>query len=58
MATYKIISDKTSLGKVGDHVRGNDLAGLNVAALIEGKHIELVVSSFTKRDKIEKKESE
>lgn len=55
MATYKIISDNTTLGKSGDQVGEKDLDGLNVDALVDGGHLELVVSSFAKRDK---KESE
>lgn len=39
MATYKVTSDNTSLGKMGDVVNNDDLAGLNVEALISGGHI-------------------
>lgn len=55
MTTYKIISDNTTLGKSGETVSNDDLAGLNVDALIAGGHLEPV--SVTQR-KAEKKEQE
>jgi hypothetical protein len=42
MATYKILSNNTSLGSAGSLVAGKDLNGVNVQALIEGGHIEVV----------------
>jgi len=54
MATYKIISDNTSLGSAGSFVADKDLVGLNVQALIEGGHIE----PATKSVKQETKESD
>ena len=42
MATYKIVSDNTTLGKSGDSVDDAALEGLNVDALIQGGHIQPV----------------
>lgn len=41
MTQYKLISDRLSIGTAGDIVDDKALADLNVAALIEGGHIEL-----------------
>lgn len=51
MTTYKIISDNTTLGKNGDTVNADALAGLNVDALIQGGHIEQVVVAARKHEK-------
>jgi hypothetical protein len=54
MTTYKIISDKTSLGKSGATVSIDDLAGLDVGALVAGGHLEPVsVYAVKKSDKKE-----
>jgi hypothetical protein len=53
MTTYKIISDKTSLGKSGETVSEAALVGLNVDALISGGHLEPVSISSKKSDKKE-----
>ena len=53
MTTYKIISDNTTLGKSGATVSIDDLAGLNVDALIAGGHLESVSASSKKLDKKE-----
>jgi|DEB0MinimDraft_10_1074344.scaffolds.fasta_scaffold65551_2 hypothetical protein len=53
MATYKIISDNTTLGKSGQTVTDADLGGLNVAALVSSGHIEPVSVSSRKQDKKE-----
>lgn len=45
---YRIISDCTSLGKPGDTVSDAALDGLNVAALVEGGHIEPIAAKQTK----------
>jgi len=50
MTTYKITSDKTSLGKQGESVSADDLAGLNVEALVSAGHLE-PVSISKKHDK-------
>lgn len=55
MTTYKITSDNTTLGKNGETVTADDLAGLNVDALIAGGHLAPV--SVTSR-KTEKKDAE
>lgn len=49
MTTYRIISDNLTLGNSGTTVSDDDLAGLNVAALITGGHLEAV--SVKKPDK-------
>jgi hypothetical protein len=53
MTTYKIISDNTTLGKSGATVSADDLAGLNVDALIAGGHLEPVSASAKKLTKTE-----
>ena len=52
MTTYKITSDKTNLGKPGESVSADDLAGLNVDALVSAGHLE-PVSISRKQDKKE-----
>jgi hypothetical protein len=44
MATYKVTSDRVDGKKRGDTLHDSDLAGVNVAALVEGGHIEAVRS--------------
>lgn len=53
MSTYKITSIKTSLGKQGETVTADDLAGLNVDALVSAGHLEPVSISSKKSDKKE-----
>ena len=55
MSQYKIISDNTTLGKQGASIDASQLEGLNVDALIEGGHLE-VVNALSK--KFDKKEQE
>ena len=50
MATYKIISDHTSLGNFGDTVAEKDLEGLNIQALLEGGHLTEVNVRVPKQD--------
>ena len=52
MTTYKITSDKTSLGKQGETVTADALVGLNVDALVSAGHIEPAIIS-KKQDKKE-----
>jgi len=40
MATYKVTSDRVSGKKRGDIVSDSDLAGVDVAALVDGGHLE------------------
>lgn len=54
MSTYKINSDRLSVGKKGETVSTHDLVGLNVDALISAGHLEPV--SLTKKS--DKKEQE
>lgn len=51
MTTYKIISDNTTLGKSGESVSETDLDGLNVDALIQAGHIEIIAAASRKTDK-------
>jgi hypothetical protein len=53
MATYKIISDNTTLGSKGATVSDSDLVDLNVAALVSAGHLEPVSISNKKQDKKE-----
>lgn len=53
MATFKIISDSTTLGSKGATVSDSDLAGLSVAALVSAGHLEPVSISSKKQDKKE-----
>lgn len=53
MTTYKITSSKTALGKQGASVSADDLAGLNVDALVSAGHLEPVSISSKKQDKKE-----
>lgn len=48
MTTYRIISDNTSLGKPGDTVNDAQLVDLNVAALVDGGHIEPIAAKQPK----------
>ena len=52
MATYKISSDTTTLGAKGATITDDDLAGLNVDALVSAGHLE-PVSISKKQDKKE-----
>lgn len=54
MATYKVTSDRTSLGSMGATVDDADLEGVNVAALIEGGHISEIKTSKAETSKEEK----
>jgi len=44
MTTYRILSNNTSLGKPGDTINDEKLAGLNVPALVEGGVIEAIAA--------------
>lgn len=44
MATYKVTSDRVEGKKRGDSLTDSDLAGCNIAALVDGGHIEPVRS--------------
>lgn len=56
MTAYKITSDNTTLGKQGATVDDDALVGLNVDALIEGGHVEVVANVASK--KFDKKEQD
>jgi hypothetical protein len=48
MQSFKVISDNCTLGKQGATVTEAELEGLNLQALLEGGHLE-VVSSKTQK---------
>lgn len=52
MSQYRVISSLMAEFKQGDLVSDDDLAGLNVAALIEGGHLDTVQAAAkqTKHD--------
>lgn len=54
MANYRILSDNTSLGAVGDTVSDEQLVGYNAAALVAGGHIEPIAAKFTKKQEQDK----
>jgi len=53
MSTYKITSERFALGKQGASVNADDLAGLNIDALVASGHLEPVSVSNRKTDKKE-----
>jgi hypothetical protein len=50
MTSYKVKSARVTDRKVGDVVTDADLAGLNVAALVEAGHIEIVTRAKAQKD--------
>lgn len=48
MATYKVISDNCTLGKVGQSIDSANDTGVNYDALVEGGHLEEVKAQATK----------
>jgi len=50
MTTYKISNERCSLGAVGDSISDDDLAGMNIDALIDGGFITAVNAKFFKQD--------
>lgn len=53
MATFRIVSDKMSLGSVGAVVDSADWPGINFDALVEGGHVEQAALAAKKSDKKE-----
>ena len=47
---YKIVSERCSLGELGAIVVPSDMSADNLAALVEGGHIELVTKSNAKSE--------
>ena len=47
---YKVVSDRCSLGELGAIVVPSDMSADNLAALVEGGHIELVTKSNAKTE--------
>lgn len=50
MTTYKISSDRCTLGAVGDSLTDDDLAGLNICALLDGGFITASNAKVSKQD--------
>jgi hypothetical protein len=50
MAQYKIVSNNTTLGEFGTVISEEALDGLNIDALIEGGHLEVVPTKTAKSD--------
>jgi hypothetical protein len=50
MPNYKVMTDRCSLGKQGATISGDDLEGVNVAALVEGGHLAEVNVKVPKQD--------
>lgn len=50
MANYKVLSDKLDGKQQGDVVSDDDLAGLNIDALIEAEHLAIVQVKATKTE--------
>lgn len=53
MQSFKVISDNCTVGKQGATVTEAELDGLNLQALLEGGHLELVSSKSTKQSNTE-----
>jgi len=53
---YKVTSDKTTLGKLGDIVTPSDMSADNIASLVDAGHLEPISKTSTKPEtKIEDK---
>jgi|NOAtaT_6_FD_contig_31_1919758_length_704_multi_5_in_0_out_0_1 hypothetical protein len=50
MAQYKVIASNLDSLAEGSIVSDDDLAGLNIAALLDGGHLATVAAKFTKID--------
>jgi hypothetical protein len=50
MANYKVVSENCTLGKQGETVSADDLAGFNVDALVAGGHLAEVNVKVSKQD--------
>jgi muramidase (phage lysozyme) len=48
MATYKVLSNKFSLGEKGKTVDSDALVGCNIVALVEAGHIAEVIAKVSK----------
>lgn len=44
MTQYRIVSERLTVGKKGATVSADDLAGLNIDALIAGGHLEVAMT--------------
>jgi hypothetical protein len=47
MSSYKIISDRLTIGKQGQSIDADALDGANIQALIDGGHIAIVSAKQT-----------
>jgi len=50
MTSYKIISDRLTLGKQGQTIDADALDGANIQALIDGGHIAIVSAKKTEEN--------
>lgn len=50
MAQYKVISGRIADKQEGDLITDEELAGMNIAGLIEGEHIAIVSPKQAKTD--------
>jgi len=50
MPNYKVTSENCTLGAKGTNISGDDLEGLNVAALLDGGHLAEVNVKVSKQD--------
>jgi hypothetical protein len=57
MASYKVLSDNCTLGVQGSTITDKDLAGISVDALVDGGHLEEVVSNRIVKEQDLKKEN-
>lgn len=53
MQSFKVISDNCTLAKQGSTVTEAELDGLNLQALLEGGHLEIVSSKPQKQSNME-----
>lgn len=57
MAKYKILSDRLSVGEIGQTLDEEAFVGCNIEALIDGGHIEPVsISKVSKKSETEEQE--
>ena len=50
MSSYKILSDRLTIGKQGQTIDEDALDGANIQALVDGGHIEAVVPKSNKTE--------
>jgi hypothetical protein len=50
MSSYKILSDRLTIGKQGQTIDEEALDGANIQALVDGGHIEVVIPKSNKTE--------